>query len=226
VWCRQGSRRPAAIAEGEVTPDRCARLGHAVVGSEIHLLVLDAAPQPLDERCSARRPCRPCGWRSAFDQHASGCRAGELAALIRVEDIWLTVASESVRKRRGAKRRLHPWTKSEYDRDAPRQHATAEPIEHNGQVAFSLRPVARTFCGRPRLKILVGDIRPTTVWSAPLGVHSSRGCRMATQVPHRPAPTGFFPQGEEVAHPGEASVVRCLAVTAPFSDVNRRAEFH
>ena len=41
--------RPAAIVEVEVAPDGGARLGHIVVGSEIDLLVLDAAPQPLDE---------------------------------------------------------------------------------------------------------------------------------------------------------------------------------
>jgi hypothetical protein len=46
----EGQRvRPAAIVEVEVAPDGGARLGHIVVGSEIDLFVLDAAPQPLDE---------------------------------------------------------------------------------------------------------------------------------------------------------------------------------
>ena len=41
--------RPAAIIKVEVSADRCAGLADAVVGSQIHLLVFDAAPQPLDE---------------------------------------------------------------------------------------------------------------------------------------------------------------------------------
>jgi hypothetical protein len=41
--------RSAAVVEVEVTADRSAGLADAVVGSEVHLLVFDAAPQPLDE---------------------------------------------------------------------------------------------------------------------------------------------------------------------------------
>src|SRR5450631_4735971 len=121
--------RSSAIVEVEVTPDRCARLGRGVVSSEIHLLVLDATPQPLDEdvvppgALAVHADSDPI-----FDQHAGECRAGELAALIRVEDFRLAVASKSVLKRLDAECRFHR------DRYAPRQHATAEPIEHNGQI--------------------------------------------------------------------------------------------
>jgi hypothetical protein len=86
--------RPAAIVKVEVTSDRCAGLGRGVVGFEIDLLVFDAAPQPRDEDVV------PPGALAVhadgdpiFDQHASECRAGELAALIRVEDLRLAVAS-------------------------------------------------------------------------------------------------------------------------------------
>ena len=41
--------RPAAIVELEVAAERGTGLGHAFVGVQIHLLVFDAAPQPLDE---------------------------------------------------------------------------------------------------------------------------------------------------------------------------------
>ena len=41
--------RSAPIVEVEIAANRCAGLGHAVVGPEIHLLVFHAAPQPLDE---------------------------------------------------------------------------------------------------------------------------------------------------------------------------------
>ena len=40
--------RSAPIVEVEIAANRCAGLGHAVVGPEIHL-VFHAAPQPLNE---------------------------------------------------------------------------------------------------------------------------------------------------------------------------------
>src|SRR5271169_926298 len=137
-----------AIVEVEVAPDRCAGLGYTVVGFQIHLLVLDAAPQPLDEDIVPPGALAVhADGDAVFDQHAGECRAGELAALIRVEDLRLAVASDSVLKRFDAERRLHR------DRDAPRQHATAEPIEHNGQIDKA-----------PRHRD-VGDVhRPHLVW--------------------------------------------------------------
>ena len=48
--------RPAAIVEVEVAAERGTGLGHAVVGMQIHLLVFDAAPQPLDEYVVAPAP--------------------------------------------------------------------------------------------------------------------------------------------------------------------------
>src|SRR6202043_2635691 len=121
--------RPATIVEVEVAPDRCAGLGGGVVGSEIHLLVFDATPQPLDEDVVPPGALAVhADGDSVFDQHASECRASELAALIGVADLRIAVASESVLKRLNAERRLHR------DRYAPRQHATAEPVEHDGQI--------------------------------------------------------------------------------------------
>jgi len=121
--------RPAAIVEVEVTSDRRARLGRGVVGSEIHLLIFDATPQPLDEDVVAPGALAVhADADPVFNQHASESRAGELAALVRVEDLRLTVASESVLEGLDAERRLHR------DRYSPRQHATAEPIEHDSQI--------------------------------------------------------------------------------------------
>ena len=62
------------------------------------------------------------------------------------------MASKSVLKRLDAERRLHR------DRDPPRQHATAEPIEHNGQIDEAARHRD------------VGDVhRPHLVWPRDLG---------------------------------------------------------
>src|SRR5687768_4684905 len=45
--------RPPAVVERQISADGGSRLGHAVVGFEIHLLVFDAAPQPLDKHIVA-----------------------------------------------------------------------------------------------------------------------------------------------------------------------------
>jgi hypothetical protein len=106
--------RPPAIVEVEAAANRCARLRHTAVGSEIHLLVLDAASQPLDKNIvSPGALAVHADGDRVSDQDVSECRAGELTALIRVEDPRLAVARESVLQRLDAERRLHR------DRDTP-----------------------------------------------------------------------------------------------------------
>ena len=74
--------RSAAVVEVEITADRCAGLGHAVVGFKIDLLVFDTAPRPLDEDVVAPRTSAVHADRNAvLDQHASEGGARELRAL-------------------------------------------------------------------------------------------------------------------------------------------------
>src|SRR5246127_5896661 len=117
----------AAIVGVEVSADRVTRVTDAVVGPQIYFLVFDAAPQPLDEDIVPPGALAVhADGDGVFDQHAREGRAGELAALVRVEDIRFAKASESVLKGLDAERRLHR------DRYAPRQHTTAEQTEHTG----------------------------------------------------------------------------------------------
>src|ERR1043166_2192500 len=110
--------RPPAIVEVEVAPERCTRVGDTVVGSEIDLLAFDTAPQSFDEGVvSPRSLAVHADGDAVVEEHAGERRAGELATLVRVEDLRLAVAWESVFERLDAERRLHR------DRDAPRQHA-------------------------------------------------------------------------------------------------------
>jgi hypothetical protein len=53
-----------------------------------------------------RRPCPHDDGEPVFEQHASEWRAGELATLVRVEDLRLGVASEGILKSLNAERRL------------------------------------------------------------------------------------------------------------------------
>src|SRR5512134_3102917 len=80
--------RTHAIVEGEIAPDRDARLGHAGVGSQVDFLIFDRSPEPLDKDIVAP---------GALAVHADGdlgilqyldeVRRGELAALVGVEDL-------------------------------------------------------------------------------------------------------------------------------------------
>ena len=101
---------------------RTACLTHAVVGPQIHLLVLDAAPQPLDEYIVP-----PSSFSVHADgdvvlgQHAGEGRTRELRALVGVEDLGLAVARQSILQRLDAERSFHR------DRQPPR-HAGGSPI--------------------------------------------------------------------------------------------------
>src|SRR3979411_2710940 len=108
--------RSTAIVEIEISADRVSCLADAFVGPQIHLLVFDAAPQPLDEHVV------PPG---AFAVHADGDavageqagegRAGELRALVRVEYLRLAVTSQGILQGLDAEGRFHR------DRQPPRQ---------------------------------------------------------------------------------------------------------
>src|ERR1700732_1651244 len=99
---------PAAIVEVKIPADRSTSFADAVVGAQIHLLVFDAAPEPLDKHVVAP---------GAFAVHADGYaiageRAGgglasELRALVGVEYLRLAVARQGVLQRLDAERRLH-----------------------------------------------------------------------------------------------------------------------
>jgi hypothetical protein len=88
---------PPTIIEVQVTANRSAGLGYTVVGSQIHLLVFDAAPQALDEDVISPSPFAVhADGNAVVGEHAGEGRPRELRTLIRVEDIRLAVASESV----------------------------------------------------------------------------------------------------------------------------------
>src|SRR6516162_9284773 len=71
-----------------------AGFANAVIGPQIHLLVFDASPQTLDEHVVAPSALAIHADRySPVGKRAGERRAGELAALIGVEDFRLAVTS-------------------------------------------------------------------------------------------------------------------------------------
>src|SRR5450756_2292363 len=112
------------VVEVQVAADRSAGLADAVVGVEIHLLIFDAAPKPLDEDIIPPGPFAVhADCNVVVGKHTGEGRARELRTLIRVEDLRLAVTSQSILQRLDAECRFHR------DRQPPRQHAAAEPIE-------------------------------------------------------------------------------------------------
>src|SRR5258708_19522941 len=124
----------AAIIEVEITADRVPRLANAFVGPQIYLLVFDAAPQPLDEHVVP--PCsfaiHADGDAVAGERAGEGC-AGELRALVGIEDFGLAVTSEGVLQCLDAEGRLHR------DRQPPRQNPPRRPVKPHTQLHTSPR---------------------------------------------------------------------------------------
>jgi hypothetical protein len=71
-----------AIVEGQVATDRTARLGHAVIGTQVDLFVFDRTPQPFNEHVVAPGAAAiHADPDQVIGQQADERRAGELAAL-------------------------------------------------------------------------------------------------------------------------------------------------
>src|SRR5713101_9283120 len=100
--------RTSAVIKVEIPADRMSGLADGFVGSQIDLLVFDAAPQPLDEHVVPPGP---------FAVHADGDavagkqtgerRARELRALVGVEDFRPAMTSERILQGLDAESRLH-----------------------------------------------------------------------------------------------------------------------
>src|SRR4051794_13877544 len=79
--------RTLGVVEVEVATDRGASFGNRVVGSEIYLLVLHRAPDPLDKNVVAPCILAVHANRDAVpDEDAGEAGTGELAALIGVDE--------------------------------------------------------------------------------------------------------------------------------------------
>src|SRR5215471_12027424 len=88
------------LLEVEVAIDRGAGVADAVIGSQVDLLVFDAAPQPLDKDVVA-----PSSFAVHADcnvivgERAGEGRASELRSLVGVEDTWFAVTSQRILQR-------------------------------------------------------------------------------------------------------------------------------
>ena len=90
----QGLVRTLAVVEGEVLGQTKQQLAHRSVALQIHVFMLDAAPQPLDEDVVEGAPPAIHADGDAFAfQHVGEGGAGELRALVAVEDFRCAVVA-------------------------------------------------------------------------------------------------------------------------------------
>src|SRR6516165_8695100 len=96
------------IVEVEIASNGAAGFSDALVSSQIHFLVFDGSPQTLNKHVVSPSALAIHADRySSISKNTGERRAGELAALIGVEDFRLAVTSQSIFKCRNAERGLH-----------------------------------------------------------------------------------------------------------------------
>src|ERR1700729_663773 len=87
-------RQPGSsgIVEVEVAADPLPSLADAVVGAQIDLLILHGAPEAFNEDVvPPGAPAVHADGDGILAQHAGEIGAGELTALIEIEDLWAAV---------------------------------------------------------------------------------------------------------------------------------------
>src|SRR3954453_580677 len=96
-----------SIVEVQIPADRGASLADRVVGPEIHLLVLDRSPEPLDEDVVAPGALAiHADGDAGLEEHVGEVGAGELRALVGVEDLGPAMPGERLLQRLDAECRL------------------------------------------------------------------------------------------------------------------------
>ena len=126
--------RSAGIVEVEVTANRSAGLGDCVVGLQINLLVFDRSPKALDEDIITPRSFAVhADGDAGFEKNAGEAGAGELAALIRIENVRPAVTGQSFIQRLDAELRFHG------DRQPPSENPAAEPVDDGREIDEAAR---------------------------------------------------------------------------------------
>ena len=120
---------PVGVVEVEIDPQTGLGGRDRVVGFQINLLVLHAAPQALDEDVVAPAALAIHADRDLVVlEHLREVQAGELAALIGVEDFRLAVAGD------GFLKRIDAEIRGQRIGEPPGEHAAAGPIDDRHEI--------------------------------------------------------------------------------------------
>jgi len=161
--------RTLAVIKGEVLGQADYQFAHRGIALQIHVLMLDAAPEPLDEDVVERAPpsIHADGDTLAF-QHAGEGFAGKLRALIAVEDFRLAVAVQGLLQAIDAESRLHAVA------DPPAEHPARVPVDDRHQVGETMR---QPDVGYVRTPDLIGSDHRNTAQQ--IGINLVLGVRAA-----------------------------------------------
>ena len=205
---------PLLVVEGQISPNPFSGLSPILVCLQVHLLVLDAAPQPFHEDVvHAPAPAVHAHLNALRQQHAGEGLAGELAALVGVEDLWPTLAQGLFQSR-------NTEVYLQGVGQPPGQHVAAVPVHDGHQVEETPSHGYVGDVGGPHLVDPV-DLQPPEqvridlmpwVWLA--GVGTPVDGLQAYQL-HQPADPLAVDLVSVIAEPGShpsGAVERCLQV--------------
>ena len=130
----QAGVRASGVVKLEVTADLASGFADRPVGVQVDVLVFERTPEALDEDIVGPAALAIHADLDAFFFEPSGERfTGEWTSLIGVEDLRLAVPAESLFQCFDAERCVHG------DRQPPREHTAAEPVDDRGQIDKAAR---------------------------------------------------------------------------------------
>lgn len=126
--------RALPIVEGQTLADRGAGLADRAIGSQINLFLFHRAPQALDKYIIPPGAAAVHADRDLLPvQDGDECHAGELATLIRVEDL------RRLETRQRFPQSLDAQISLKRDRQPSADHPPAEPVHDGDQIDESPR---------------------------------------------------------------------------------------
>ena len=121
--------RPDLIREGHVAGHPVMGVSDSLIGMEIDVLIFETPPQPLDKDIVPPPPGSiHADLNSMSLQKPSEFLAGELTAVIRVEDLWGTIAGD------GLPHHFHTEIRGQRIGEPPRYHPATRPVEDRTEI--------------------------------------------------------------------------------------------
>ena len=219
--------QPDLIVELDVAFGLLLRVTNRLVHVEIDLFILEASPEAFHKDVIPQTAAAiHTDLNPPVFENPGEFLAGELAALIRVEDLWLTIAGERL------PHRVEAEIRGERVGQPPRQHPATRPIQDRTQIHKAAPHRNVGDIGRPHV-IRLGDRQLTQqIRVDPVGWMPLAGARHAidrpdAHPPHQrrdlPSPNGVPLLPEEIPqHAGAVEWILQMQLINPPHKHQRR----